>query len=96
LPEKPKKQVVANSDFNIDSFLHQHLGPHSSGLYADLHRELDRYSLARVLTYTRGNQHMASRLLGIARQTLRLKLRDSGIHVTNSIESQDEEPVSVS
>jgi two-component system nitrogen regulation response regulator GlnG len=39
-----------------------------------------------VLEHTGGNQFQAARLLGIARQTLRLKLRDLGLHVTHSIE----------
>jgi DNA-binding NtrC family response regulator len=88
--EKPVKHAPPNSDFDIDRFLRQRLGPDTCDLYADLHRELDRHSLSRVLTYTRGNRHMASRVLGIARQTLRLKLRESGLHVTQSVESEDE------
>jgi two-component system nitrogen regulation response regulator GlnG len=47
-------------------------------LYADAHRQLDRLLLASVLERTRGNLQQASLLLGIARQTLRLKLRISG------------------
>jgi len=35
--------------------------------------------LGAVLEYTGGSQHQAARLLGIARQTLRLKLRDLGM-----------------
>jgi nuclear transport factor 2 (NTF2) superfamily protein len=37
------------------------------------------------MAYTRGNQHMASRLLGIARQTLRSKLRECGLQTTQSM-----------
>ena len=41
----------------------------------------------------RGNQHQAARLLGIARQTLRLKLRELGLHVTHAVEAdEDEQP----
>ena len=39
-----------------------------------------------VLGFTGGNQHQAARLLGIARQTLRVKLRDLGLQVTHSVE----------
>jgi two-component system nitrogen regulation response regulator GlnG len=48
-------------------------------LYAQAHRELDRQLLPRVLEYTGGSKHEAALLLGIARQTLRLKVRDVGI-----------------
>jgi two-component system nitrogen regulation response regulator GlnG len=65
--------------FDIKAFLRDRLGPEARELYAELHREVDRHSLAEVLTYTHGNQHLASRVLGIARQTLRTKLRESGL-----------------
>jgi DNA-binding protein Fis len=60
-----------------------------SGLYADTHRQVDRHLLPRVLDYTGGNQYQAARLLGIARQTLRQKLRDLGLHVTQALEADD-------
>ena len=41
----------------------------------------------QVLEYTDGNQHRAARLLGIARQTLRLRLRELGLHVARSVEA---------
>ena len=52
--------------------------------------QVDRVLLSRVLEYTGGNQHQAARLLGIARQTLRLKLRDLGLHVTHSVEADED------
>ena len=62
-----------------------------SDLYADTHRQVDRLLLPRVLEYTGGNQHQAARLLGIARQTLRQKLRDLGLHVTHSVEADEDD-----
>jgi two-component system nitrogen regulation response regulator GlnG len=47
--------------------------------------------LQRVLEFTTGNQHQAARLLGIARQTLRIKLRDLGLSVSHSVETDDED-----
>ncbi len=89
--EKPAANLAAKeTHFDIDAFLRDRLGPGSDNLYAELHRELDRRSLARVMQYTRGNRHMASRVLGIARQTLRLKLRESGLQITQHVEMQDE------
>jgi two-component system nitrogen regulation response regulator GlnG len=46
--------------------------------------------VTQVLEYTEGNQHRAARLLGIARQTLRLKLRDLGLRATRSVEADEE------
>ena len=48
----------------------QRVGSDVRDLYSDAHRQLDRLLLARVMQYTRGSQHQAARLLGIARQTL--------------------------
>jgi DNA-binding NtrC family response regulator len=87
--EVTTKRSQPERDFDIDVFLRDRLGPNANNLYADLHRELDRHSLARVMKYTRGNRHMASRVLGIARQTLRLKLRESGLHITQNVEAED-------
>jgi DNA-binding NtrC family response regulator len=85
-PERISREVPAAEDFDLDDFLSQRLSPTACNLYADLHRELDRHSLARIMTYTRGNRRMASRVLGIARQTLRLKLRETGLQNAQSVE----------
>ena len=45
----------------------------------NLYAEMDRQLLARVLEYACGNLQQAALLLGIARQTLRLKLREVGL-----------------
>jgi DNA-binding NtrC family response regulator len=76
----------------LQAFIHQRLTPDASDLYAETHRQLDRLLLPLVLEYTRGNQHQAARLLGIARQTLRLKLRDLGLHLTQTVEADEDEP----
>jgi len=44
----------------------------------------------RALERTGGNKNQAARLLGISRQTLRLKLNDVGLHVTQSVEAGEE------
>jgi two-component system nitrogen regulation response regulator GlnG len=75
----------------MEGFIRGRLGPEASDLYSETHREVDRLLLTRVLEYTEGNQHRAARLLGIARQTLRLKLRDLGLHVTRSVEADEED-----
>jgi DNA-binding NtrC family response regulator len=70
----------------LTSFIRSRLGADTGDLYAEAHRRADRLLLAQVLDYTDGNQHRAARLLGIARQTLRLRLRELGLHVSRSVE----------
>jgi len=79
----------AGADVGLDAFIGERLGPDAQDLYAETHRQVDRLLLPRVLEYTGGNQHQAARLLGIARQTLRMKLRELGLHVTHSVEPDE-------
>jgi two-component system nitrogen regulation response regulator GlnG len=74
-----------------EAFLRQRLGPDARDLYAEAHRELDRLVLPRVLEHTGGNQHRAALLLGIARKTLRTKLRELGLHVAHSVEADEDD-----
>jgi hypothetical protein len=39
-----------------------------------------------------GVEAQAARLLRIARQTLRQKIRDLGLHITHSVEAEGDEP----
>jgi two-component system nitrogen regulation response regulator GlnG len=79
------------SSAGLESFIRQNLGPNATDLYSITHREVDRILLPLVLQYTGGNQHQAALLLGIARQTLRQKIRDLGLHVKHSVEANDTE-----
>lgn len=89
-PNSAESAPLASADLELETFILQRLQPDSRDLYAQAHGQLDRFLLARVLEYTGGSQHQAARLLGIARQTLRLKLRDLGLRVTQSVEADDE------
>jgi DNA-binding NtrC family response regulator len=62
-------------------------------LYAETHRQVDRLLLPRVLQHTRGNLQQAALLLGIARQTLRLKLRDLGLSATVPGDAEEDDAV---
>jgi DNA-binding NtrC family response regulator len=93
LPEllgKPGESAAVTVD-GLEAFIRQRLLPEASDLYAETHRQVDRVLLPLVLEYTDGNQHQAARLLGIARQTLRLKLRDLGLHLTQAVEADQDE-----
>jgi two-component system nitrogen regulation response regulator GlnG len=76
---------------DLDAFITQRLVPDAQDLYAHVHRQVDQVLLPRVLEFTGGNQYQAARLLGIARQTLRQKLRDLGLHVTHAVEADEDE-----
>ena len=76
---EPAPPMTAREAPGLESFLRGRLGPDACDLYAEAHRQVDRLLLPRVLDYTRGSQHKAASLLGIARQTLRVKLREQGL-----------------
>jgi len=86
----PAVSPPTGDNLALEAFIDQRLVPDTNDLYAQTHAQLDRLLLTRVLQFTGGNQHQAARLLGIARQTLRIKLRDLGLYVTHSVESDDE------
>jgi two-component system nitrogen regulation response regulator GlnG len=45
--------------------------------------------LTRVLEETGGNQHQAARRMGIARDTLRRRLLELGLHYTRRLEGEE-------
>ena len=73
--------------------IRQRVGSDVRDLYAETHRQLDRLLLPRVLEHTRGNLQQAALLLGIARQTLRLKLRDLGLSATRPGDAEEDDAV---
>jgi two-component system nitrogen regulation response regulator GlnG len=91
-PSEGRLAPPAGADLGLDAFIRQRLGPDTQDLYGETHRQVDRLLLPIVLEYTGGNQHQAARLLGIARQTLRMKLRDLGLHITQSVETDEADP----
>jgi DNA-binding protein Fis len=70
--------------------LRQRLGSDVRDLYAETHRQVDRMLLPHVVEHTRGNLQQAAILLGIARQTLRPKLRDLGTSVMQPAAAEEE------
>src|SRR6267142_2296797 len=78
----------------VETFvIRQRVGPELRDLYAETHRQVDRLLLPRVLEHTRGNLQQAALLLGLARQTLRLKLRDLGLSTGRPGETDEDDPV---
>jgi two-component system nitrogen regulation response regulator GlnG len=77
-------------EFSFRAFILQRIDEGSTALSAEAHQHLDRLLLRLVLQATKGNQVQASRVLGISRQTLRSKIRELGVAVTSSVESDED------
>ena len=79
LPEGLGRRSEADppaAEIGVETFVvRQRLASDVRELYAEAHRQLDRLLLPLVLRHTHGSQQGAASLLGIARQTLRVKLR---------------------
>src|ERR1041384_3180681 len=83
--------AAPEQSFDLERFIRQRLSPSTSDLAAETHREVDRLLMTLALEYTHGNHREASRLLGISRQTMRVKLRALGLHVAHSVEPDDDD-----
>ncbi|MEO7735411.1 MAG: sigma-54 dependent transcriptional regulator, partial [Kofleriaceae bacterium] len=91
LPGAARPSTPSDTAFDLERFIRQRLAPATSDLAAETHREVDRLLMTLALEYTHGNHRDASRMLGISRQTMRVKLRALGLHVAHSVESDDDE-----
>jgi two-component system nitrogen regulation response regulator GlnG len=76
--------------FLFEPFIRQLLEAGGNDVYAEVHRRLDQILLTLALEFTGGNQRLASRLLGIARQTFRLRLKEAGLSLKQSVEGGDD------
>jgi two-component system nitrogen regulation response regulator GlnG len=86
---EPSSAGPAGADPGLEALIRKGLTAGTRDLYAEVHRHVDRILLPLALEHSSGNQHQTARLLGIARQTLRQKLRDLGLHVTHSVEAEE-------
>jgi two-component system nitrogen regulation response regulator GlnG len=92
-PNEVTAASPAREEPGVETFIvRQRIANDLRELYTEAHRQLDRLLLPRVLEFTRGSQHQAAVLLGIARQTLRLKLRDLGLTVTRHADVEEDDP----
>jgi two-component system nitrogen regulation response regulator GlnG len=74
---------------HLPTFIRTHISVQVGDLYAHTHDQVDRVLFSYVLDYTGGNQREAAKLLGISRQTMRVKLRALGMQVTHTVEMND-------
>jgi DNA-binding NtrC family response regulator len=87
LAPEPRSAPAA---IELEAFVRDRLREGSKDLYADTRSYVDRFLFTWVLEHTRGNYGAAAEVLGISRQTMRLKLRALGITVAHSVELDDE------
>jgi two-component system nitrogen regulation response regulator GlnG len=86
--------TTTNEEPGVETFVvRQRLTPDAREMYAEAHRQLDRLLLPEVLAFTHGSQQHAALLLGIARQTLRVKLRDLGLFGARPAEAEEDDPL---
>jgi len=94
LPPLPRTMAAVAAaprpTFDVDGFVRERLSPDARDVYAETHREVDRILFTRALELTGGNHREAAKVLGISRQTMRVKLRALGLHVAHSVESQED------
>jgi two-component system nitrogen regulation response regulator GlnG len=66
-------------------FISGRLEAGTTDLSAETQLEVDRVLLPAVLRYTNNNQYQAAKILGLARQTLRQRLRSAGLTVVKTV-----------
>jgi len=97
LAGKPGVSVPASpsewEDLTLGAFIRLCLASDDGDQYAQAHRRLDHLFLTRALEATGGNQQEAARRLGIARETLRRRLRELRLHPTRPSDSEEDEPL---
>ncbi len=76
--------------FDLDGYIREHLASGAADIHAAAHAEVDRLLFTRALEFTQGNHRQAARVIGISRQTMRVKMRALGLHVAHSVEADDE------
>ncbi|HWE36474.1 MAG TPA: sigma-54 dependent transcriptional regulator [Isosphaeraceae bacterium] len=96
LPERAgrptsESAAAAGVGSRLEALIEQRLRDGGKDLYEEARRELDRFLLPRVLRATGGKQLQAAGILGIARRTLRLRLRELGLSVTKSVEGDEDD-----
>jgi two-component system nitrogen regulation response regulator GlnG len=71
---------------DLETFIRRALPTANGDLYSRAHDEVDRLLFMLALEHTGGNHRDAARLLGISRQTMRVKLRALRLQVARVIE----------
>ena len=75
---------------DLDALITERLQADSSNLYDEAIAMAERKLISRVLEHTDGNQVRAAKILGIARGSLRKKIRSLGIRIGHTVEASSE------
>jgi two-component system nitrogen regulation response regulator GlnG len=87
----PRPRPASPGAIDLEAFVRHRLGALGPGeLYAETRQLTDRFLLTTVLERTKGNLGQAAEVLGISRQTMRVKLRALGISVAHAIEVDED------
>jgi two-component system nitrogen regulation response regulator GlnG len=89
--DEPAAEIGAGSP--LEALIERRLRDGSHELYEEARQELDQFLLPLVIRTTGGNQLQAARVLGITRRTLRVRLRELGLAVRNSVEGNDDDAI---
>jgi DNA-binding NtrC family response regulator len=76
---------------DLEAFVKQELAAGNTSLLEETHRWAERILLPMVLEHTKGNRKQAAQILGVARQTLRAKLREMGATIQSSVDIADDD-----
>ena len=87
---EPATPPGGGSDGELDRYIRERLDADTGNLYAEAIEYLERLLIRRVLNATGGNQSRASEILGIARGSLRNKIRSLGISIDRIVSDPDE------
>jgi two-component system nitrogen regulation response regulator GlnG len=90
-PRPEESDPPTPGGWSVEEFVRRLLQTEGREVYDEVHREVDRVILPLVLAHTEGNQLRAAELLGIARKTLRTRLRELDLKVTRTVEPDDAE-----
>src|SRR5262245_46880335 len=74
----------------LEEFIRKRLAGGSENLDEEVYREVDRILLPLVMEQAGGNQYQAAKILGVARQTLRRRLREH--HITPRFTDTEDDP----
>ena len=84
-------ESASEQNADLSRFIRDRLEAESKDLYAESVEFLEAALLRRVLTATGGNQSRAAEILGIARGSLRNKIRSLGISIGRVVSEADED-----
>ena len=85
------QNIPQHGDLTLDLFIQNAIDSGAENLYEITLEQMERELLIRVLRHTHGNQLQAAKVLGIARGSLRTKIRSLGIGIERSVRSEDDQ-----